>query len=67
MDFKEWLKGKKTYIVAVATICYALSGVVAGYIPIDQAVMLILGALGLGALRNGVDSSLTNKDNLNLY
>ena len=48
----EDLKGYKTYIVMIATICYALGGAVAGFLDWGFAIPLILGALGLGGLRN---------------
>lgn len=51
--FLEFLKGKKTYIVAAGVIAVALLrhyGVV-----IPEYVWPVLGALGLGALRAGVD------------
>lgn len=47
-------KGKKTYIIAVATLCYALGGAVAGFHDWGVAIPLILGALGLAGLRNGI-------------
>jgi len=53
MDLKV-LEGKKTYIVAVATICYALGGMVAGYIEPSIGIPLILAALGISSLRNSV-------------
>ena len=53
MDLKSF-QGKKTYLVAIATIMYALGGAVAGFIDLSIAVGLILGALGLGGLRAGV-------------
>ena len=45
--------GSKTYIVAIATVCYALGGAVAGYVPVGEAINLILAALGLSGLRHG--------------
>ena len=54
----NFLQGKKTYITAVATICYALGGAVAGYVDIQTAIMLILGALGLSGLRSGLKNFL---------
>ena len=48
-------EGKKTYIVMIATICYALGGAVAGFHDWGLAIPLILGALGLGGLRHGID------------
>ena len=53
MELKK-LQGKKTYIVAVATICYALGGAVAGFIEINQAIMLILGSGLFAGLRAGL-------------
>lgn len=50
----EFLEGKKTYVVAIATISYALGGWVAGYLTLDQVIPLILIALGLGGLRHGI-------------
>ena len=52
MDF-EFLEGKKTYVVVVATLMYALGGWVAGYLDLNQVMPLILGALGLSGLRHG--------------
>lgn len=53
MDFKQ-LSGYKTYIMTVATICYALGGWIAGFVKPELAIPIILGALGLSALRNGL-------------
>lgn len=53
MDWQD-LQGGKTYVVAIATICYALGGFVAGYLDMQTAIPLILGALGLSGLRHGI-------------
>jgi len=53
MDF-ESLKGKKTYIMTVAIICYAVGGMVAGLVDYNIGIPLILGALGLSGLRNAL-------------
>ena len=45
------VKGYRTYIVSIATVCYALGGWVAGYVDPSVAIPLILGALGLSGLR----------------
>ena len=50
--------GKKTYLVAVATIAYAIGGWVAGYLDLSQAIPLILGSLGLSGLRHGVSTGI---------
>ena len=48
------LQGKKTYIVALALVIYAVIGVYTGQLSQDQAITLVLNGLGLGALRAGV-------------
>lgn len=48
------LQGKKTYIVALALICYAILGVYTGQFTQTEAVTLVLNGLGLGALRAGI-------------
>lgn len=50
----EKLSGKKTYGIAVLTVLYAVAGWILGYVEPLTAVNLILGALGIGALRNGL-------------
>lgn len=51
----EFLKGKKSYLVALITILYAL--IIVGWQQGDwqQASELVLAALGLSALRNGMN------------
>jgi len=61
MELKD-LQGYKTYIVVVATICYALGGAVAGFLDWGVAIPLILGALGLGGLRNALDKPIEVKE-----
>lgn len=53
----NWLNNKKTYFIATAIIFYAI--VVEGWQNGNWslAVEMILGALGLGALRAGVQKS----------
>jgi hypothetical protein len=50
----SWLEGKKTYIVSFVTIVYAVTGLIIGQVTQEAAIILILGACGLGALRNAV-------------
>lgn len=50
----KFLSGKKTYFIAVATVVYALTGAAAGLHDWSRATEIILGALGLGALRAGI-------------
>lgn len=48
------LQGKKSYIVAAATVLYGVLGLVLGHLTPDQAMQLILGGSGLAALRAGI-------------
>ena len=50
----SWLEGKKTYIVALVTIVYAVTGLIIGQVTQEAAIALILGSLGVSALRNAV-------------
>ena len=50
----QYLTGKKTHIVAGATVLYAILGVVLGYVDQETAIQLISMALGFSALRAGV-------------
>lgn len=51
------LQGKKTYLIAAATVVYGVAGFLAGIHGADTAVDLILQGLGFGALRAGVSTS----------
>jgi hypothetical protein len=48
------LQGKKTYVVAIALVIYAVAGVYTGQLSQPEAVTLVLNGLGLGALRAGI-------------
>ena len=48
------LAGKKTYLVCVLAIVYAVSAYLTGNIEFDNAVQLVLAAAGGAALRNGI-------------
>lgn len=50
----KFLEGKKTYLVAGATVLYALLGVLLGFMDQMQATELVLAALGLSSLRSGI-------------
>ena len=58
----EWLQGKKTYIIMVLAFIFNL-GVVSGWWTPDSQVWelinIILGFLGLGALRSGQKTEST--------
>ena len=57
MDLKD-LQGKKTYLVSIGAVAYALGGWVSGYLDVNTAIQVIMAALGLGALRNGVTTKV---------
>lgn len=52
---KEVLYGRKTYLVAVVSVGYALAGLWLGYLSQDEAVQYVFAGLGLGSLRAAVD------------
>ncbi|MDE2020616.1 MAG: hypothetical protein KGJ13_09800 [Patescibacteria group bacterium] len=54
-NFLASLSGYKTYIVAIATVFYAAVEYWDGTLNQAAAVGMVLGALGLGALRNGIN------------
>ena len=51
------LSGKKTYIVAGAMITYNILGMFLGYMTPETGISNIMTALGLAALRKGVETS----------
>lgn len=53
----NWLKGKKTYILAVVGVIYALSGWYLGKIDTQTMINMAWAALTAAALRAGI----TNK------
>ena len=54
MDFS----GYKTYIVAAATIIYAVVSWWSGAMGQDAAIAMILGGAGIGALRHAVTTTV---------
>jgi hypothetical protein len=54
MTVINWLKGKKTFIVAILLVVYALAGVVTGQLTLNNAILVVLNGLGLGFLRASV-------------
>jgi len=53
----DWLKGKKTYLIAIGTIIYAVSGAATGQIDVQTAIQMILAALGGMTMRAGISNS----------
>lgn len=58
MDLKDF-EGKKTYLISIATLMYALGGWVSGYLDVNTSIQIIFAALGLGALRNGITTKMS--------
>ena len=52
---KNFLDGKKTYIVAACLVIFAITGVVTGNLTFDQAFVIVMNGLGLGSLRAGIN------------
>ncbi len=50
----ELIKGKKTYIVCVVAILYAIAGVWLGDLELAHAGEVVLTALGAAGLRHGM-------------
>ena len=48
------LEGKKTYLISLALLSFAVLGLLLGQLDQIKAVELILEALGLAALRSGM-------------
>lgn len=48
------LAGKKTYIVAIGAILYAVGAVVTGNMELTEAVNYILAGAGAAAIRNAI-------------
>lgn len=53
----NWLKGKKTYGIALATVIFAVSGAATGQFSWQHAWELILGSGAIASLRHGSASS----------
>lgn len=57
-DLWNYLSGKKTYIICLATLVYAVLGGLLNLLPWDQAVAMIFAALSVAGLRNGLSNSI---------
>jgi hypothetical protein len=54
MQIINWFKGKKTYIVAILLVVYAIICVFTGQLTLTTAIAVVLNGLGLSALRASV-------------
>lgn len=53
------LKGKKTYILAVATALYAIGGWYTGALTVQEAAEILLPVLGLATVRHGISTEIS--------
>lgn len=58
------LQGKKTYIVGICGIIFAITGFIIGKIDSSSAITLIFTSLGMMGIRNGVTTEVQNLTNL---
>ena len=53
-DFYQWLQGRKTYLLSLAALLYAVSGWYIGQIDQATALNMVWAALTAAALRAGI-------------
>lgn len=53
----EVLQGKKTYLVCVVGVVYALSALATGHMSQQDAIQAVLVALGGASMRHGISNS----------
>lgn len=51
-----WLDGKKTYVVVAGVVAYVIGGDL-GWWPVNESILALFGAAGLGSLRSAVKKS----------
>ena len=51
---KTFFEGKKTYIVAILLVAYAVIGVYTKQLTLDQGELIVLNGLGLGFLKAAI-------------
>ena len=52
---RAFFQGKKTYLIALALVVYAVAGVVTGNLSWHEAVVVVLNGLGLGSVRAAIN------------
>lgn len=57
----NYLKGKKSYILAIGGIVYALLGYFTGHLDANSALNLVFGSMGLSTLRAGISNAITSQ------
>lgn len=56
----EWLKGKKTYVVAISAIVAAVASYASGTIEVGEMIKLIVAAIMAMTIRAGITKSGPN-------
>jgi len=51
-------RGRKTYVTALGAVLFAVLGLVYGYLPTQEAIEIILAALGAAGLRHAIGTNL---------
>ena len=54
----ESLSGYKTYLIVLITVFYAVIGVALSLHTLDQAIQVVLAALAVAGLRNGLSATI---------
>jgi len=60
MKILEWLKGKKTYLVAISTIIGAIASYASGTIEVGEMIKIIVAAIMAMTIRAGITKSGIN-------
>ena len=60
MKIREWLKGRKTYLVAISAIVAAIASYVTGTIEVGEMIKLIVAAIMAMTIRAGITKSGLN-------
>lgn len=60
MKILEWLRGKKTYVLAVSSIFAALAAYATGQIEVGEMIKLIVAAIMAMTIRAGITKSGPN-------
>jgi len=50
----KFLKGRRTYVVCVVAIIWAIGGLALGYLSSDETVNIVLASLAAAGLRAGI-------------
>lgn len=60
----NWLKGKKTYFLALALFAYTIGGYFTGHMTAQEALALIYSSGVIASLRAGIKNSVRGTDEI---